>query len=82
MPNHERGVKIIAMWDDMASVWVATSKDVPGMATSAPSIPELKEKLALSLPEFMTLNHPSMKPKTQVSFSVLMRGQTDIVAQT
>ena len=40
---------VIASWDDIAEVWVATSQDVPGLQTTALSIPELKKKLRVAV---------------------------------
>lgn len=38
-------LEIRAEWDDEAQVWVATSDDVPGLVTEAPSIEALVERL-------------------------------------
>ena len=35
-----------AKWDPDVSVWVATSKDVPGLVTEAATAEELEQKLA------------------------------------
>ena len=40
-----------AMWDDEAKVWVATSDDVPGLATEAPSLDALIPKLKVMIPD-------------------------------
>ncbi len=45
-----------AEWDDEAGVWVATSKDVPGLATEAPTLERLLEKLRTMVPEMLELN--------------------------
>ena len=42
---------IQADWDPEASVWVATSEDVPGLATEAETIEALTEKLRVMIPE-------------------------------
>jgi len=31
--------QVSAFWDDEAAVWVATSEDIPGLATEAPLKP-------------------------------------------
>jgi predicted RNase H-like HicB family nuclease len=49
-------LEIRAQWDDEAQVWVATSDDVPGLATEAPSIEALVERLRAIIPELMALN--------------------------
>lgn len=45
-----------AMWDDEARVWVATSDDVPGLATEAQTTEALIEKLRTLVPELLELN--------------------------
>ena len=45
-----------AVWDPEASVWVATSEDVPGLVAEASSIEELSEKLKILVPELFELN--------------------------
>ena len=44
-----------AMWDDEARVWVATSDDVPGLATEAQTTEALIEKLRTLVPELVTI---------------------------
>jgi hypothetical protein len=45
-----------AFWDPEVRVWVATSEDVPGLATEAPTMEELTEKLRVMIPELILLN--------------------------
>lgn len=45
-----------AVWDDEAHVWVATSDDVPGLATEAATSEELIEKLKVMIPELLNEN--------------------------
>jgi predicted RNase H-like HicB family nuclease len=45
-----------ADWDHEAGVWVATSEDVPGLATEAPTIEALAEKLLTMIPELLEAN--------------------------
>jgi predicted RNase H-like HicB family nuclease len=45
-----------ADWDPEAEVWVATSDDVPGLATEAPTVEVLAEKLRLLIPELLEAN--------------------------
>ena len=40
-----------ALWDDEAKVWVATSDDVPGLATEADTVEQLVAKLQVMVPE-------------------------------
>jgi len=45
-----------AEWDDDACVWVATSDDVPGLATEAKTVEGLMAKLEIMLPELLDAN--------------------------
>ena len=45
-----------ATWDDEAEVWVAQSADVQGLATEAPTLEELREKILAIIPELIELN--------------------------
>ena len=45
-----------AEWDGEASVWVASSDDVPGLATGADTFEELIEKLKVVIPELLDEN--------------------------
>ena len=45
-----------AEWDADASVWVATSDDVPGLVTEAPTVEALDAKLRVMVPELLEAN--------------------------
>lgn len=45
-----------AFWDPEVKVWVATSEDVLGLATEAPTIEALTAKLRVMIPELVLLN--------------------------
>jgi predicted RNase H-like HicB family nuclease len=45
-----------ADWDAEAGVWVATSEDVPGLATEAETIEALANKLRAMIPELLQAN--------------------------
>ncbi|MEA2238257.1 MAG: hypothetical protein QOC81_2981 [Thermoanaerobaculia bacterium] len=45
-----------ADWDPEAAVWVATSADVPGLATEAETIEGLTNKLRNMIPELLEAN--------------------------
>src|SRR3990172_9101859 len=45
-----------AEWDEEASVWVATSDDVPGLATEADTLEALSAKLDVLVPELLQAN--------------------------
>jgi predicted RNase H-like HicB family nuclease len=47
---------IRAEWDDEALVWVATSDDVPGLATEAETMEGLIEKLKVMVPDLLEAN--------------------------
>jgi predicted RNase H-like HicB family nuclease len=49
-------LKIQAFWDAEASVWVATSEDIPGLVTEASTIELLTQKLKVIIPELIVLN--------------------------
>jgi len=46
-----------ASWDSSAGVWVATGDEVLGLATEAPTIEQLTQKLRFIIPELLQLNH-------------------------
>ena len=46
-----------ADWDPEAEVWVATSDDVPGLATEAATVEALAAKLRILIPELLEANH-------------------------
>lgn len=47
---------IRAEWDSEAEVWVATSDDVPGLATEADTLEALSDKLDVMVPELLDAN--------------------------
>jgi predicted RNase H-like HicB family nuclease len=47
---------VTAEWDGEARVWVASSDDVPGLATGADTFEALVEKLKLVIPELLEDN--------------------------
>lgn len=49
-------ITVNAEWDPEASVWVATSDDVPGLVTEAESVEALATKLAVLIPELLEAN--------------------------
>lgn len=51
-----RTFTVRANWDPEAKVWVATSEDVPGLATEAESIERLFDKLKIIVPELLEAN--------------------------
>ena len=47
---------VTAEWDDEAQVWVASSEDVPGLATGADTFEDLIQKLKVVIPELLVEN--------------------------
>ena len=62
---------IRAEWDDEASVWVATSDDVPGLATEADTLEALSAKLDAMVPELLDAN--AYPGGNEVPFELLAR---------
>ena len=60
-----------AEWDEEARVWVATSDDVPGLATEERTIEGLVEKLKVMIPELLEANGELVE--AEVLFEVLTR---------
>jgi hypothetical protein len=48
-----RDIDIQARWDGEASVWIATSRDVPGLVVEAGTWPQMIEEVRLVLPELL-----------------------------
>jgi predicted RNase H-like HicB family nuclease len=48
--------QVNAEWDGEAKVWVASSDDVPGLATGADTLEALIEKLKIVIPELLVEN--------------------------
>ena len=59
---------IKAIWDEEASVWSVSESDVPGLATSAPTIEALQAKLKVMIPELLELNTPAISCKTRIPY--------------
>ena len=49
-------IRVEAIWDEEAQVWVATSDDVPGLITEADTSEQLIEKLQVMVPELLQAN--------------------------
>jgi hypothetical protein len=57
--------------DEEAALWVATSDDVPGLATEAATMEALSDKLSDLVPEFLALNGYAVAG--EIAFEVLAR---------
>jgi hypothetical protein len=67
----EKPYYVHAVWDEEARVWVASSEDVPGLATESDTAEALVEKLKSLIPELLALNgRTDTKP---VAFELLTR---------
>jgi predicted RNase H-like HicB family nuclease len=62
---------IRAEWDEEAMVWVATSDDVPGLATEAVTIEALIDKLKGMIPELLMANNAAFED--EVPFEIITR---------
>ncbi|HMK80616.1 MAG TPA: DUF1902 domain-containing protein [Xanthobacteraceae bacterium] len=51
----QRDITIQARWDDEASVWLATSEDVPGLVVEADTWATMINEVQLVLPELLEL---------------------------
>jgi len=60
-----------AEWDEEASVWVATSDDVPGLATEERTMEGLIEKLRVMIPELLVANDTAFED--EVPFEIITR---------
>ncbi len=62
---------IRAEWDEEAMVWVATSDDVPGLATEGDTLENLIEKLKVMIPELLEANGEAKEG--DIPFEILTR---------
>jgi predicted RNase H-like HicB family nuclease len=51
-----RVYEVLARWDSEGGVWVAESRDVPGLVAEAESPNTLAQKLRVLIPELLELN--------------------------
>jgi predicted RNase H-like HicB family nuclease len=69
-----------ADWDPEAEVWVATSEDVPGLATEAPTVETLAAKLRIMIPELLEANHVSSGEQAgAISFELTSHRQEKVL---
>jgi hypothetical protein len=52
----QRDIIIQARWDGEASVWLATSEDVPGLVVEADTWPGMINEVQLVLPELLEVS--------------------------
>lgn len=53
---------VVFTWDDEAGVWIATSKDVPGLVLESGSFDALIERVRFAIPELLALNSSNGQP--------------------
>ena len=44
------------MWDNEAAVWIATSREIPGLVLESGSLDALIERVRFAVPELLDLN--------------------------
>lgn len=49
-------------WDNEASVWIATSDDIPGLVLESGSFDALLERTRIAIPELLALNSSTQNP--------------------
>ena len=64
---------VCAVRDNEAKVWYVADTDVPGLATEAPSIDALAEKLKVMIPEMLELNGVIDRDHAPVPFVLLAK---------
>ena len=68
---YEKPLFVRVEWDEEAKVWVATSDDVPGLATEDNTMENLIHKLKVLIPELLVANGASVE--LDIPFEVLAR---------
>jgi hypothetical protein len=71
MKTH-REVTISAIYDPAARVFVATSNDVPGLVTEAPSMDVLQRELEILIPELLRANN--LGSEARIPFRIMLEG--------
>jgi predicted RNase H-like HicB family nuclease len=62
--------RVTVEWDEETQVWVASSEDVPGLATGADSFEDLIEKLKIVIPELLVENGLLPAGTESVAFAI------------
>ena len=68
---HGKPLFVRAEWDEEALVWVATSDDVPGLATEEDTLEGLVKKLKVLIPELLEANGAAKEG--EIPFEILTR---------
>ncbi len=59
-------LRIQALWDPEAGVWVAESPDIPGLATEAATLEDLVGKLSVMVLELLEENEVALEPPIEL----------------
>lgn len=76
-----RTYQVTAQWDPEASVWVATSDDIPGLVSESSSLDTLVERVAAVGPELLEANGeepPATDPHDWLDFRILAQFPPDL----
>lgn len=71
MEEQIKVLKVQAFWDEEAQVWWASSDDVPGLATEAPTREELVRKLQIIIPELLDANGVADEDNDEIPFELV-----------
>lgn len=71
-------LQVQADWDPEAGVWVATSDDVPGLATESDTIESLAAKLRTLIPELLEANGVSLGSPEEIVFELTSHRQESV----
>ena len=63
--------KVEFRWDDEASVWIATSRDVPGLVLESGSFDALVERVRYAIPELLELNKKKEQDVTLIDVTFI-----------
>jgi predicted RNase H-like HicB family nuclease len=63
--------RVTAQWDDEASVWVATSEDIVGLVTEAPTLDQLLERVVAVAPELLDDNGVALSGRGTVDIHIV-----------
>jgi hypothetical protein len=72
-----RGITINARWDGEASVWIATSEDVPGLVVEADSWPSMIDEVRVTLPDLLEV---AGEPSERLSLTFKAEQRLDLAA--
>jgi hypothetical protein len=75
---NQKVLHVQADWDPEAEVWVATSDDVPGLATEVETIEILAEKLRTLVPELLEANRIGTDPHEEIVFELTSHRQESV----